>query len=135
MRKFSVIPLAFAAIVTACGQTSVCTNPEVLKTLQKIFEEREFGQFVKLPAGVTTVKKGTATFSSNDSRTNVTRCSAVITVDLLQVLKNFQGFSEEDIAKTKEQAFANGQKTDVDNLIQYTVQTVRSGEHFVTIVQ
>lgn len=130
-----IAPGALAILLAACGEGDVCSKPEVLTTVKKLFQEKEFGKFYQLPEGVAFVKERTATFTSSDKQTNAVRCTVVVTVDLLQMLKNVQGFDDEYVAKAKANAAQTGQKTQEDTLVSYAVQTVNSGERFVTLLQ
>lgn len=136
LRKALVASCAiFALLLTACGEGDVCSKPDVLTTVKNLFQEREFGKFYQLPDGIAFVKEKTATFASSDKQTNAIRCTVVVTVDLLQMLKNVQAFSDEQIASVKANAAKTGQKTEEDTLVSFMVQTVNSGERFVTLLQ
>lgn len=127
--------IIFALLLAACGEGDACSKPDVLTTVKKLFQEKEFGKFYQLPDGIAFVKEKTATFVSTDKQTNAVRCTVVVTVDLLQMLKSVQGFDEEYVSKAKENALKTGQKTQEDTLVSFAVQTVNSGEHFVTLLQ
>jgi hypothetical protein len=121
-----------ALLLTGCGESAVCSKPDVLDTVKRLFEERELGQF-KLP-GLVTVMGKTATFLSTDKQSNASHCSVIVTVDLMQILRATQNYSDEQLSKAKQAAEQKGQPTTSDNLVNYKVQTLNGGQHYITVL-
>lgn len=131
----SIAPVvALASLLTGCGETAVCSKPDVLATVKHLFEEQEFGKFYKMPPGIVLVKDKSATYLSTDSNTKTARCSVIVTVDLFEMLKKIQGFSDEQIATAKQNAEKTGQNGLPDSLINYSVQSMASGEYYVMVL-
>lgn len=123
-----------ATLLAACGESTVCSKSDVLSTVQQLFEKKEFGGFTLQP-GVVNLKTSSATYRSTDDVTKVARCSVMISVDLIEILRQTQGFNDEQINQARTNASRNGQATSVEELISYTVETMSSGEQYVTVLR
>ncbi|MEH2521986.1 hypothetical protein V1279_007559 [Bradyrhizobium sp. AZCC 1610] len=131
----SIAPVVLlASLLAGCGEPAVCSKPDVLATVRQLFEEREFGKFFQMPAGVILLQGKTATYLSSDKQTNAARCSVIVTVDLLQMIKATQPLSDEQVARIKENAVKTGQETSKNDLVNYMVQTLASGESYITML-
>ena len=131
----SIAPVVLlASLLAGCGEPAVCSKPDVLATVRQLFEEREFGKFFQMPAGVILLQGKTATYLSSDKQTNAARCSVIVTVDLLQMIKATQPLSDEKVARIKENAVKTGQETSKNNLVNYMVQSLASGESYITML-
>ena len=75
-----------------------------------------------MPPGIILLQEKTATYLSSDKQTNAARCSVIVTIDLLQLIKATQPLSDEQVAQAKQNAVKTGQETFKDNLVNYTVQ-------------
>lgn len=121
-------------LLLGCGESAVCSKPNVLATVRQLFEDKEFGKFYKIPPGIIRVREQSATYLSTDAGNKLARCSVLITVDLLEMLKTIQGYSDEQLAAVKQNAERTGQNTTPDSLINYSVQSMTSGEYYVTVI-
>jgi hypothetical protein len=131
----SIAPVVLlASLLAGCGESAVCSKPDVLATVKQLFEEQEFGKFFQMPPGVILLQEKTATYLSSDKQTNAARCSVIVTVDLLQLIKTTQPLSDEQVARISQNAVNTGQETFKDNLVNYTVQTLASGESYITLL-
>ena len=106
----------------------------MLATVKQLFEEQEFGKFFQMPPGIILLQEKTATYLSSDKQTNAARCSVIVTVDLLQLIKATQPLSDEQVARIKQDAVKTRQETSKDNLVNYTVQRLASGESYITML-
>ncbi|MCK1514098.1 hypothetical protein IVB22_16275 [Bradyrhizobium sp. 190] len=131
----SIAPVVLlASLLAGCGESAVCSKPDVLATVKQLFEEEQFGKFLQMPPGIILLQEKTATYLSSDKQTNAARCSVIVTVDLLQLIKATQPLSDEQVARAKQNAVHTGQETFKDNLVNYTVQTLASGESYITLL-
>ena len=129
--------MAFSAfamlLLSGCGGQSVCADGEVLKTVKKLFDQQQFGQFIQAPPSAFLVQEKSATQTSTDKQGSKTHCSVLIRTDLLEFMK-LSGTSEADIAKIKEEAPKRGLPLTKDDLVNYTVQPLASGQNHVTVL-
>lgn len=131
----SIAPVAvLASLLAGCGESAVCSKADVLATVKQLFEEQEFGKFYKMPPGIVLVRDKSATQLSTDPTTKIARCSVIVTVDLFEMLKKVQGFSDDQIAMARAKAEKTGQNAAPDSLINYSVQSMASGEHYVMVL-
>lgn len=131
----SIAPVVLlASLLAGCGESAVCSKPDVLTTVKQLFEEQEFGKFFQMPPGIILLQEKTATYLSSDKQTNAARCSVIVTVDLLQMIKTTQPLSDEQVARIKQNAIKTGQETSKNNLVSYMVQTLASGESYITML-
>jgi hypothetical protein len=131
----SIAPVVLlASLLAGCAESAVCSKPDVLATVKQLFEDQEFGKFFQMPPRVILLQEKTATYLSSDKQTNAARCSVIVTVDLLQLIKATQPLSDEQVVRIKQNAVNTGQETFKDNLVNYTVQTLASGESYITLL-
>ncbi|UYO50260.1 hypothetical protein KQX64_06710 [Rhodopseudomonas palustris] len=131
----SIAPVAVLAfLLTGCGKSAICSKPDVLTTVRQLFEEHEFGKAFQMPPGTILVQEKTATYLSSAEQTNAARCSVIVTVDLLQMIKATQPLSDDQVARIKQNAVNTGQETSKNNLVNDTVQNLASGESYVTML-
>jgi hypothetical protein len=121
-------------LLGGCGESAVCSKPDVLATVKQLFEDKEFGKFYKMPPGIVGVRNQSATYLSTDANTKVARCSVVITVDLLEMLKKTQGLSDEQLATARRNADRAGQSATPESPINYSVQSMASGDYYITLL-
>jgi hypothetical protein len=126
--------VVLACFLAGCGEATVCSKPDVLATVQQLFEEREFGRLYKMPPGIVRVRDQSATFLTTEADTQTARCSVIIAVDLFEMLKKIQGFSDKQIAAARQNAERTGQNATPESLINYSVQSMASGEYYVTML-
>lgn len=124
------VVVVVASLLAGCGESADCSKSDVLATVKRLFEEREFGIGFKMPPGIILVQEKSATYLSSDKQTNTARCSVIVTVDLIQLLKATQPVTDEQVARMKR----TGQETSKDTLVNYTVQTLASGESYITVL-
>lgn len=130
MMAFSV----FATLVlSGCGGQSVCADGEVLKTVRKLFDQQQFGQFIQAPPGIFVVQEKSATLTSTDKQGGKSFCSVLVQLDILE-MSRFTGTSEADLAKMKTEAPKRGLPLTKDYLVNYTVQPMASGQNHVTVL-
>lgn len=126
--------LLFTALLLAgCGGESVCANGDVLKTVKKLFDQQQFGQFVQPPTGAFSTQQKSATLTSTDKQGGKSHCSVLIRTDLVEFMK-LNGTSEADISKIKAEAPTRGIPLTKDDLVNYTVQQMASGQNYVTVL-
>lgn len=131
----SIAPgIVLASLLAGCGKSDICSEPDVLATIKQLFEEREFGKLYKMPPGIALVRNKSATHLSTDPITKTARCSVIGTIDLFEMLKKVQGYSDEQIAAARQSAAKTGQNASPDSLINYSVQPMASGEYYVTVL-
>jgi hypothetical protein len=131
----SRIALSVSAMLTlsGCGGQTVCADGEVLKTVKKLFDQQQFGQFIQAPPGSFVVQEKSATLTSTDKQGSKSLCSVLVQSDFLEMAR-FTGSSEADIAKMKEEAPKRGIPLTKDYLVNYTVQSMASGQNYVTVL-
>lgn len=120
-------------ILSGCGGQTVCADGEVLKTVKKLFDQQQFGQFIQAPAGSFLVQEKSATLTSTDKQGGKSLCSVLVQSDFLEMARS-TGSSEADIAKMKEEAPKQGIPLTKDYLVNYTVQSMASGQNYVTVL-
>lgn len=131
----SIAPtVVLTSLLASCGDATVCGKPDVLAAVQQLFEEREFGRLYKMPPGIVRVRDQSATYLAKDANTKTARCSVIIAVDLFEMLKKIQGFSDEQIATARQNAERTGQNAMPESLINYSVQSIASGEYYVSVL-
>jgi hypothetical protein len=131
----SIAPIVLlASLLAGCSESAVCSKPGVLATVKQLFEEQEFGKYFQMPPGIILLQEKTATYLSSDKQTNAARCSVIVTVDLLQLIKATQPLSDEQVARIKQNAVKTRQETSKDNLVNYAVQPLASGESYITML-
>ena len=131
----SRIVLSFLAmlVLSGSGSQTVCADGEVLKTVKKLFDQQQFGQFIQAPPSIFVVQGKSATLTSTDKQGGKSLCSVLIQSDILEIVR-FTGTSEADIAKMKEEAPKRGLPLTKDYLVNYTVQPMASGQNYVTVL-
>ena len=120
-------------VLSGCGGQPVCSDGEVLKTVKKLFDQQQFGQFIQPPPGAFLVQEKSATLTSTDKQGGKSHCSVLIRSDLVEFMK-LNGTSEADIAKIKEEAPKRGVQLTKDDVVNYTVQPLASGQNHVTVL-
>ena len=133
-RKIALIALGVLPLA-ACGNKTeaLCTDSEVLKTLQKLVEQDEFGAGAQLLPDIFSIRSGSATYVSTDSQRGTVRCSAIAVSDQLKLM-GF-GRSEEDIAKLKVEAPKHGVPLTKEHVVHFTVQSMANDQVYVTLVK
>ena len=53
-------------VLSGCGGQTVCADGDVLKTVWKLFDQQQFGQFIQAPPGIFVVQEKSATLTSTD---------------------------------------------------------------------
>jgi len=119
--------------VSGCGGQSVCADGEVLKTVKKLFDQQQFGQFIQAPPTIFVVQEKSATLTSIDKQGGKSLCSVLVQSDIIEMAR-FTGTSEADIAKMKEEAPKRGLPLTKEYLVNYTVQPMASGQNHVTVL-
>ena len=120
-------------ILSGCGGQTVCADGEVLKTVKKLFDQQQFGQFIQAPPSVFVVQEKSATMTSTDKQGGKNLCSVLVQSDIMEMAR-FTGTSEADIAKMKEEAPKRGLPLTKEYLVNYTVQPMASGQNYVTVL-
>ena len=129
----AVVALIATIVLAGCGGESVCADGEVLKTVKKLFDQQQFGQSIQPPPGAFLVQEKTATLTSTDKQGGKSHCSVLIRTDLVEFMK-LSGTSEADITKIKAEAPKRGVTLTKDDLVNYTVQQMASGQNLVTVL-
>lgn len=127
------LPALAMLVLSGCGGQSVCADGEVLKTVKKLFDQQQFGQFIQPLPSAFLVQEGTATLTSTDKQGGKSHCSVLIRTDLVEFMK-LSGTTEADIAKIREEAPKRGLQLIKDDLVNYTVQPLASGKNHVTVL-
>lgn len=130
--RISVTGLALL-VLSGCGGQPICADGDVLKTLKKLFDQQQFGQFIQPPPGAFLIQEKTATLTSTDKQGSKSHCSVLIRTDLVEFMK-LNGTSEADITKIKAEAPTRGIALTKDDLVNYTVQQMASGQYHVTVL-
>lgn len=125
---------SLVAALASCGETNVCGKSDVLNAVSTLWQRQQFPQVYDASAKIFSVQENSATDISPDKDARVRTCSVVITFDLIQFLKVAQRASDDEIEKQKASARARGVKTTNDNMVNYTVQTMNDGQHYVTVL-
>lgn len=123
-----------ASFVSGCGADAVCGKPDVLETVKKLFDRQELGQFIEGPK-VFTPQPKSATLVSTDKESGKSRCSVLITSDIIEMMLLTKQASERDIPKIREEAPKKGFPLTQDHLVTYIVQPLASGQNYVTLLR
>lgn len=137
--KLSINAAAFSVTVLAlglygCGASSPCTDTSVLAKVKELFDKQELGQFIEGPK-VFIPQPKSATLVSTDKESGKSRCSVLITADIIEMMLLTQQASESDIPKIREEAPKNGLPLTQDHLVSYIVQPLASGQNYVTLLR
>jgi hypothetical protein len=127
------LPALAMLVLSGCGGQSACADGEVLKTVRKLFDQQQFGQFIQAPPGVFVVQEKSATLTSMEKQGGKSFCSVLVQLDILE-MSRFTGTSEADLAKMKTEAPKRGLPLTKDYLVNYTVQPMASGQNHVTVL-
>lgn len=127
------LPALAMLVLSGCGSQSVCADGDVLKTVRKLFDQQQFGQFIQGPPGIFVVQEKSATLTSTDKQGGKSFCSVLVQLDILE-MSRFTGTSEADLAKMKTEAPKRGLPLTKDYLVNYTVQPMASGQNHVTVL-
>lgn len=127
------LPALAMLVLSGCGGQSACADGEVLKTVKKLFDQQQFGQFIQAPPGVFVVQEKSATLTSMEKQGGKSFCSVLVQLDILE-MSRFTGTSEADLAKMKTEAPKRGSPLTKDYLVNYTVQPMASGQNHVTVL-
>jgi hypothetical protein len=120
--------------LAGCGNESPCADTEVLKTVKKLFDHQQFGEFTQVPPNAFVVQAKSATPASTDKQNGKSRCSVLIVADILEIGRFTGQTSEADIAKIKEEATKRGMALTKEYLVNYIVQPMASGQNYVTVL-
>lgn len=129
-----IFPALAVLALSGCGADAVCSKPDVLETVKKLFDQQQFGQFIQAPPTIFVVQAKSATLVSTDKQGSKSRCSVVVVTDLFELMKFTNQYSEADLAKIKDEAPKQGLPLTKEDLVNYTVQTMASGQNFVTVL-
>lgn len=127
------LPILALLVLSGCGGQPVCADVDVLKTVRKLFDQQQFGQFIQAPPGIFVVQEKSATLTSTDKQGGKSFCSVLVQLDILE-MSRFTGTSEADLAKMKTEAPKRGLPLTKDYLVNYTVQPMASGQNHVTVL-
>ncbi|MBR1240270.1 hypothetical protein JQ620_09050 [Bradyrhizobium sp. AUGA SZCCT0274] len=127
------LPALVMLVLSGCGGQSICADGEVLKTVKKLFDQQQFGQFIQAPPTIFVVQEKSATLTSSDKQGGKSLCSLLVQSDILEMAR-FIGTSEADLAKMKEEAPKRGLPLTKEYLINYSVQPMASGQNHVTVL-
>jgi hypothetical protein len=128
-----VLSVLAMLILSGCGGQTVCADGEVLKTVKKLFDQQQFGQFIQAPPSIFVVQEKSATLTSTDKQGGKSLCSVLVQSDIMEMAR-LTGTSEADIAKIKEEAPKRGLPLTKEYLVNYTVQPMASGQNYVTVL-
>jgi hypothetical protein len=128
-----VLSVLAMLILSGCGGQTVCADGEVLKTVKKLFDQQQFGQFIQAPLNIFVLQEKSATLTSTDKQGGKSLCSVLVQSDILE-MGRFTGSSEAEIAKIREEAPKRGLPLTKEYLVNYTVQTMASGQNYVTVL-
>jgi len=123
-----------ALLLAACNKSSACTDPAVLTKVKELFDQQQFGQFIQAPPTIFIMQVKSATLVSTDKQSSKSRCSVVVVTDLFEMMKFTNQYSDADIAKIKEEAPKMGLPLKKEDLVNYTVQPLASGQNYVTVL-
>lgn len=129
-----LFPVLALLILSSCGADAVCGKPDILETVKKLFDQQQFGQFIQAPPTIFVVQAKSATLVSTDKQGSKSRCSAVVVTDLFEMMKFTNQYSEADLAKIKDEAPKQGLPLTKEDLVNYIVQTMASGQNYVTLL-
>jgi len=128
-----VLSVLAMLILSGCSGQTVCVDGEVLKTVKKLFDQQQFGQFVQAPPSIFVIQEKSATMTTTEKQGGKSLCSVLVQSDLMEMAR-FTGTSEADIAKIKEEAPKRGLPLTKEYLVNYTVQPMASGQNYVTVL-
>ncbi|KZD20719.1 hypothetical protein [Tardiphaga robiniae] len=128
----SSIAFMLACCLSACGEEPLCRRPEVLEKVKQLFDQQQFGSFIHAP-NVFKVREESATLYTNRPEGGVSKCSVLMTTDLIEMLRLSGQQSAEDIEKIRQEAPKKGFSLTKDDLVTYLVQPLSSGKHYVTV--
>jgi hypothetical protein len=128
-----LIPVLAMLVLSGCGSQPICADSEVLKTVKKLFDQQQFGQFIQAPPTIFVVQEKSATLTSTDKQGGKSLCSVLVQLDILE-MSRFTGTSDADLTKMKEEAPKRGLSLTKDYLVNYTVQPMASGQNYVTVL-
>jgi hypothetical protein len=120
--------------LAACSGGSPCTDSAVLAKVKELFDKQELGQFIEGPK-VFTPQPKSATLVSTDKESGKSRCSVLITSDIIEMMLLTKQASESDIPKIREEAPKKGFPLTQDHLVNYIVQPLASGQNYVTLLR
>lgn len=126
--------LIAAFLITGCTNSSPCTDTSVLAKVKELFDKQELGQFIEGPK-VFIPQSKSATLVSTDKESGKSRCSVLITADIIEMMLLTKQASESDIPKIREEAPKNGLPLTQDHLVSYIVQPLASGQNYVTLLR
>lgn len=132
-------PLSLIAAFTIIGllagcNDSPCTDSSVLAKVKELYDQQQFGQFIKAPPNMFVVQAKSATQVSTDKDSTKRRCSVLVTADLIETMRFTKQYDEEKIAKIKEEAPKRGLPLTNDILVNFTVQPLANGQNYVTVL-
>jgi hypothetical protein len=128
-----ILSVSAMLMLSGCGGQTVCADGDVLRTVKKLFDQQQFGQFIQAPPSIFLVHEKSATLTSTDKQGGKSLCSVLVQSDIMEMAR-FTGTSEADIAKIKEEAPKRGLPLTKDYLVNYTVQPMASGQNYVTVL-
>jgi hypothetical protein len=132
MKIYSVSALVLlSTALLACGNSSPCSDPNVLTKVKELFDQQEFGQFMPTPPKVFKVQDKTATSISTGQDKGGNRCSVVVTSDIIEMMRFTEQATEEEIVQIKQEAAKRNFPLTKDYLTNYAVQPLASGQHYV----
>lgn len=120
-------------VLSGCGGQTICADGEVLKTVKRLFDQQQFGQFIQAPPTIFVVQEKSATLTAIDKQGGKNLCSLLVRLEILEMAR-FTGTSEADLAKMKEEAPKRGLPLTKDYLVNYSVQSMASGQNHVTVL-
>lgn len=136
MKIYSVSALVLlSTALLACGNSSPCSDPNVLTKVKELFDQQEFGQFMPTPPKVFKVQDKTATSISTGQDKGGNRCSVVVTSDIIEMMRFTEQATEEEIVQIKQEAAKRNFPLTKDYLTNYAVQPLASGQHYVTLLK
>lgn len=130
--RVAVLAIATSPLA-ACGSEKLCSDKAVLTTVKELFDKQELGQFIEGPK-VFMPQPKSATLVSIDKESGKSRCSVLITADIIEMMLLTKQASESDIPKIREEAPKKGLPLTQDHLVSYIVQPLASGQNYVTLL-
>lgn len=122
--------LTMLPLLTACGESAVCSDAGVLKSLQEVYDKDMFGPMQPRIPGVFNIQADTATFVSVDKQRGATRCKVIIRTDYL---KTVRPLTDAELAKIKEDRASSNLPLTKDELVAYSVEKLGSSKFYVTL--
>lgn len=120
-----------AALLAGCGESSICNDASVLKTLQEVYERDMFGPMVKPIPGVFTVQADSSTFVSKNKETGETRCKVLIKTDYIK--STGRPLSEDELSRIRDNAVKNNTPLIKEEMVAYLVERLGSSKFYVTL--